>query len=68
MRRVWKRNAKPVLKTEYLWCDAKRNKPQLHHVICEARCEKYTECHDYSEWYFKYYGKEIDKLVIKSKV
>ncbi len=58
-----KSNAESVLKTknEYLHCNSKRNKPQLHHMICESRCKGYKNCYRYGEWYFEYYGKEIEK-------
>jgi len=55
------RNAQPVLKTEYLQCNKRTNRPRLNHLVCEARCKKYKACHEYGEWYFKYYGKEIEK-------
>lgn len=68
MRRVQYSNVKPVLKSEYLWCNSKRNKPQLHHTICEARCKEYMACHEYGKWYFKYYGEELEKPKKKRKV
>ena len=61
MRRVRKRNAEPILKKEYIVCKSRRNMPQLNHVICEVKCKKYMNCHEYSEWYFQYYGKELEK-------
>jgi len=68
MRRVWKRNVEPALKSEYLYCNKRANKPQLNHLVCEAKCKKYKACREYSEWYFKYHGEEMEELKKKSKI
>ena len=63
-----KHNVEPVLKSNYLHCKKDSSMPQLHHLVCEARCKKYKNCHEYSEWYFKYHGKELEEPKKKSKI
>lgn len=65
MRRVRYNNVKPILKREWVYCGKKRNKPQMDHIVCEKNCReykpgKYVECSHYSDWYYKYYGKELE--------
>ena len=59
-----KRYVKSVLnidkKDEYLHCNKRPSKPRLNHLVCEAKCKKHKNCHEYSEWYFQYYGEEIE--------
>ena len=53
----------PTVLGNHLHCDSKRNKPMLHHSICEAKCKKFKQCPAYSKWYLEYYGKELEKEV-----
>ncbi len=58
-------NAKPVLKSEYISCGKKHNMPRVSHLVCEKNCSeykpgKYLECPHYSNWYYEYYGKELE--------
>ena len=61
MRKVQSCNVEPVLKSKYLYCKGKSNKPRISHVICESKCSRLDMCHEYGEWYFQYYGKELEK-------
>lgn len=72
MRRVRYSNAKPILKSEYVCCRKKRSLPRINRVICEQKCSeykpgKYLECPHYSDWYYKYYEKELEVLEPKRK-
>lgn len=53
MPRVRKRYDPSVLtglKGDYLYCDKKKNKPRVHHLICENNCKKVKKCLSYSRW------------------
>ena len=66
MRRMRNSNVNTVL-DPYLYCGKKRNKPRIHHKICEERCKKFKECPYYGEWYREYYGEDVEKKKIKPK-
>lgn len=53
-------NDSTVLKDPYLFCSRKRNKPRIHHRICEENCKKFKKCPYYGEWYREYYGEEVE--------
>jgi len=36
--------------TPYLVCLKKRNKPRVHHSVCEERCSKSKNCVYYRTW------------------
>jgi hypothetical protein len=67
MLKMQSTNVEPVLKNKYLQCNKRTNKPRLNYLVCEARCKKYKACHEYGEWYFKYYGKEIENPKKKTR-
>ena len=50
----------PVL-SPYLYCNNRRNKPRVHHRICEENCKKFKKCPYYGEWYREYYDKEMEE-------
>ncbi len=72
MRRVRYNNAQPILKSEYVYCGKKSNRPWLPRLVCEQKCSeykpgKYVECPHYSKWYYKYYEKELEVPKPKGK-
>lgn len=38
------------LKGDYLYCDKQKNKPRLHHLVCETKCKKFKSCVSYKNW------------------
>jgi hypothetical protein len=50
MRKRYDPSVLTGLKGDYLYCDKKKNKPRVHHLICENNCKKVKKCLSYSRW------------------
>lgn len=67
MRRVQYSDAPTVLKSNHLYCGKKKNKPRVHHLICESNCRYIKRCIYYKAWAAITEEKEVKKAKPKKK-
>ena len=65
MPSVRKRNAATdvEIKSDYLYCGKRSNKPRIHHLVCENNCRYSKNCIYYRAWV----GEPEKKAELKKK-
>ena len=60
MRKVRSDDGSGNVINEYLYCGKKRNKPRVHHRVCESKCKNFESCPYYYKWKKRVHGEEVE--------